>query len=156
MVQGRGIRAKSRRAKRAARCLKPSPSPTERARASEVGGGRGIRTPGTLPGTAVFKTAAIDHSAIPPRPARSPLLTIPYLTSMSSVRSGCGAGGLRARRAGNVATSLLVVFHDELTLSREAGREVARFPQPPVYFGSLRIRPRRPHRQSWPGMLTPT
>ena len=33
----------------------------------DIGGGRGIRTPGTLPGTAVFKTAAIDHSAIPPR-----------------------------------------------------------------------------------------
>ena len=31
------------------------------------GGGRGIRTPGTVSRTAVFKTAAIDHSAIPPR-----------------------------------------------------------------------------------------
>ena len=30
------------------------------------GGGRGIRTPGTLPGTTVFKTAALNHSAIPP------------------------------------------------------------------------------------------
>jgi hypothetical protein len=30
------------------------------------GGGRGIRTPDTLSGTAVFKTAAINHSAIPP------------------------------------------------------------------------------------------
>jgi hypothetical protein len=29
-------------------------------------GGRGIRTPGTLPGTVGFKTTAIDHSAIPP------------------------------------------------------------------------------------------
>src|ERR1051325_7226317 len=36
-------------------------------RGREVGGGRGIRTPGTLPGTVVFKTTAIDHSAIPPR-----------------------------------------------------------------------------------------
>ena len=35
----------------------------------DSGGGRGIRTPGTLPGTAVFKTAAIAHSAIPPRRA---------------------------------------------------------------------------------------
>src|SRR6266487_2175028 len=33
---------------------------------AKVGGGRGIRTPGTLPGTVVFKTTAIDHSAIPP------------------------------------------------------------------------------------------
>src|SRR5215471_3900389 len=32
----------------------------------ESGGGRGIRTPGTLSGTVVFKTTAIDHSAIPP------------------------------------------------------------------------------------------
>ena len=30
------------------------------------GGGSGIRTPGTLSGTAVFKTAAIDRSAKPP------------------------------------------------------------------------------------------
>ena len=29
-------------------------------------GERGIRTPGTLPGTVVFKTTAIDHSAISP------------------------------------------------------------------------------------------
>jgi hypothetical protein len=33
----------------------------------DPGGGRGIRTPGSLPGTVVFKTSAIDHSAIPPR-----------------------------------------------------------------------------------------
>ena len=40
-----------------------------------VGGGeRGIRTPDTLSGTAVFKTAAIDHSATSPR---RQLLTIP-------------------------------------------------------------------------------
>jgi hypothetical protein len=31
------------------------------------GGGRGIRTPGTVSGAVVFKTTAIDHSAIPPR-----------------------------------------------------------------------------------------
>ena len=30
------------------------------------GGGRGIRTPGPLARTTVFKTAAFDHSAIPP------------------------------------------------------------------------------------------
>jgi hypothetical protein len=32
-----------------------------------IGGGRGIRTPGTVSGSVVFKTTAIDHSAIPPR-----------------------------------------------------------------------------------------
>src|SRR5712691_10081694 len=32
----------------------------------EYGGGRGIRTPGTLSGTAVFKTACFNHSHIPP------------------------------------------------------------------------------------------
>ena len=31
-----------------------------------IGGGRGIRTPGTVARTVVFKTTAIDHSAIPP------------------------------------------------------------------------------------------
>ena len=30
------------------------------------GGGRGIRTPVTIPREAVFKTAAFNHSAIPP------------------------------------------------------------------------------------------
>src|ERR1017187_4671294 len=30
------------------------------------GGGRGIRTPGPLSGTAVFKTACFNHSHIPP------------------------------------------------------------------------------------------
>ena len=30
------------------------------------GGGRGIRTPGTLTRSTVFKTAAFNHSAIPP------------------------------------------------------------------------------------------
>src|SRR4029450_11380306 len=29
-------------------------------------GGRGIRTPGTVPRPTVFKTAAFNHSAIPP------------------------------------------------------------------------------------------
>ncbi len=33
---------------------------------SSSGGGRGIRTPGTLSGTAVFKTARFDRSRIPP------------------------------------------------------------------------------------------
>jgi hypothetical protein len=31
-----------------------------------AGGGRGIRTPGTVSGTAVFKTARFNHSRIPP------------------------------------------------------------------------------------------
>ena len=38
----------------------------------EASGGGGIRTPGTLAGPAVFKTAAIDHSATPPDPAGRP------------------------------------------------------------------------------------
>ncbi len=33
----------------------------------ESGGGRGIRTPGTLSGTTVFKTAGINRSPIPPQ-----------------------------------------------------------------------------------------
>ena len=44
-------------------------------------------------------------------------------------------------------------FSDEFRPWRRAGRGVARFPHPPVYFGSLRIRPRRPRRQSWPGVF---
>jgi hypothetical protein len=42
--------------------------------AESNGGGRGIRTPGTVPRTAVFKTAAIDRSAIPPGELRLYLL----------------------------------------------------------------------------------
>src|SRR5437868_254620 len=34
-----------------------------------IGGGRGIRTPGTLSSSTVFKTAAFNHSAIPPIPS---------------------------------------------------------------------------------------
>ena len=33
----------------------------------QTGGGRGIRTPGTLSGTTVFKTVGINRSPIPPR-----------------------------------------------------------------------------------------
>ena len=46
------------------------------------GGGRGIRTPGGLAPTLVFKTRAINHSAIPPDkaavsgPARRPSYTL--------------------------------------------------------------------------------
>jgi hypothetical protein len=38
-----------------------------RNRSQEGYGEGGIRTPGTLPGTVVFKTTAIDHSATSPR-----------------------------------------------------------------------------------------
>src|SRR5579871_1550150 len=38
----------------------------ESALRDKSGGGRGIRTPGTVSGTVVFKTTAIDRSAIPP------------------------------------------------------------------------------------------
>src|SRR5260370_5932362 len=40
--------------------------PGQATRAQAVGGERGIRTPGTVSGSVVFKTTAIDHSAISP------------------------------------------------------------------------------------------
>ncbi len=43
-----------------------------------LNGERGIRTPGTLAGSTVFKTAAIDHSAISPF---YPFYTILYFSS---------------------------------------------------------------------------
>ena len=43
------------------------------------GGGRGIRTPGTLSSTAVFKTACFNRSHIPPR-FRSGLHSLVYST----------------------------------------------------------------------------
>ena len=47
------------------------PASAQDANSSVIGGGRGIRTPETLSGSTVFKTAAINHSAIPPRWALS-------------------------------------------------------------------------------------
>ena len=46
------------------------------------GGGRGIRTPGTLSGTTVFKTAGINRSPIPPRLGKVPDSLV-YRTSKS-------------------------------------------------------------------------
>src|SRR5208282_3378214 len=46
---------------------------------SQIGGGRGIRTPGTLSGTTVFKTAGINRSPIPPQASRWTLLIISVL-----------------------------------------------------------------------------
>ncbi len=46
------------------------------------GGGRGIRTPGTLTGTTVFKTAGFNRSPIPPRAGISQVY--------SNLRSGAG------------------------------------------------------------------
>jgi hypothetical protein len=40
-------------------------------KAAKAGGGRGIRTPGAVSRTAVFKTACFNHSHIPPRRATS-------------------------------------------------------------------------------------
>ena len=37
---------------------------------SGIGGGGGIRTPGTREGTSVFKTGAFNHSATPPERGR--------------------------------------------------------------------------------------
>ena len=54
----------------------------------KVGGGRGIRTPGTLPGTVVFKTTAIDHSAIPPR--RLPQHSAPISNALATRSTAWG------------------------------------------------------------------
>ena len=47
------------------------------------GGERGIRTPGTLASSTVFKTAAFDHSAISPSGAK--VLQIKFLTKLFSL-----------------------------------------------------------------------
>src|SRR5919109_132550 len=50
-----------------ARLTRPANRSRERSeRLAKVGGGGGIRTHGTVPRTAVFKTAAFNHSATPP------------------------------------------------------------------------------------------
>ena len=48
-----------------------------------AGGGKGIRTLGTVSGSAVFKTAAIDHSATPPGTRRKGI-------SPFAMRKECG------------------------------------------------------------------
>ncbi len=50
------------------------------------GGGRGIRTPGRIAPTAVFKTACFNRSHIPPR-ERTALLSLLYDNRMTTVRS---------------------------------------------------------------------
>src|SRR5712691_2465365 len=52
------------------------------------GGGRGIRTPGTLSGTAVFKTARFDRSRIPPRQTSGDFS--PVYNSHPAFRGGSG------------------------------------------------------------------
>src|SRR5262249_25643176 len=51
-----------------ARCLKTSRAAD--LAEGEIGGERGIRTPGPLSKPTVFKTAALNHSAISPRGGR--------------------------------------------------------------------------------------
>src|SRR5664279_1848978 len=50
------------------------------------GGGRGIRTPGTLSGTAVFKTACFNRSHIPPH--EPPCLILLWSRAMPTIRGG--------------------------------------------------------------------
>ena len=77
------------------------------------GGGRGIRTPGTLSGSAVFKTAAIDRSAIPPATCRCARSTdraaVDYRTPADHLEAHVGA-----QRLGHDdgAVGLLVVLED--------------------------------------------
>src|SRR5881397_3856365 len=54
-------------------------------------GGRGIRTPGTVPRTAVFKTAGFNHSPIPPSPRIPELL--PLLNHRLVQDGGVSFGG---------------------------------------------------------------
>ena len=49
------------------------------------GGGRGIRTPGTLSSTAVFKTACFNRSHIPPREERCGTLIVKQATFRPSL-----------------------------------------------------------------------
>ena len=66
----------------------------------QFGGGGGIRTPGTVSGTAVFKTAALNHSATPPRSQFSGAL--PHLGSSLGARRlnhSATPPGFQSRRA---------------------------------------------------------
>src|SRR6185295_1452318 len=56
---------------------------SENIRRKEAGGGRGIRTPGTVTRTTVFETAPFNHSGIPPR-KNSGRLEVAYLAAHHS------------------------------------------------------------------------
>lgn len=64
-----------------------------------VGGEEGIRTPGTLPGTVVFKTTAIDRSAISPREEIRIFFSLSRLSLLSHMRSVKRHARSRATRA---------------------------------------------------------
>ena len=57
-------------------------------RLSGFNGGRGIRTPGTVPRTAVFKTAGFNHSPIPPHWILPDFITLPVLSLPRAARLG--------------------------------------------------------------------
>jgi hypothetical protein len=59
------------------------------------GGGRGIRTPGGRKPTAVFKTAALVHSAIPPLISREiPPGRRDFITSIHAAQQNAALGSL--------------------------------------------------------------
>src|SRR5277367_2895771 len=71
------------------------------------GGGRGIRTPGTVSRTAVFKTACFNHSHIPPQSRdEATWLTIVYNSWASSPERLSCAGVGCARVANGVRCEL--------------------------------------------------
>src|SRR5262249_45966570 len=71
------------------------------------GGGRGIRTPGTRKGSTVFKTAALNHSAIPP---------------FTMVARVCGRAGRSKRK--KVAGICITRYPRGKTRSREMARRL--------------------------------
>ncbi len=66
----------------------------------EISGGEEIRTPGQLAPSAVFKTAALDHSATPPE-VRDGVRLAPLSASVSP--RGKARSSLTRRRAGTIA-----------------------------------------------------
>ena len=72
------------------------------------GGGRGIRTPETLAGLAVFKTAAFNHSAIPP--------SAPQTSSRPDAAGGIGTA-IADRFVSEGASTSLTMFLPRSTRS---------------------------------------
>ena len=70
-----------------------------------IGGGGGIRTHGTVSGTAVFKTAALNHSTTPPRGRSNTARRIRISVARTTARRKCLRsqevdGGLPTNAAG--------------------------------------------------------
>ena len=81
------------------------------------GGGRGIRTPGTLSGTTVFKTVCFNHSHIPPSAT-----AVYFCTSLQHAVPGTNRDRGQALRAFAITRKRCVGIVDAQLMQSEGAR----------------------------------